>query len=129
MAFEREERYLVLKREDIAKYLTADGQEQLNYICHVIAKSREVEGKQNHGYVVVSDDWPMYEATWDEVEAWVNQMDKGEPYLPAKFKVGEYIVIPLHSDKVWLQHEDGEGMELTTAAFNQLMKNAFKELF
>lgn len=74
--FKRENRYLVLKRDDIARYLSEEQLISLDEICGVIEAWRASEGKTNHGYVVVSDDWPEYETVFQMIEARVTGQTK-----------------------------------------------------
>lgn len=80
MTFKRENRYLVVKREDITKYLKESQQAKLNVYLGEVAMRRIEDGKQPHGYVVVSDDWPEYETVFqmieDRVEGRPNEIDK-----------------------------------------------------
>lgn len=69
---ERENRYLILKRADIEDHLDDKYKERLDGICAHIQQCREYYGKRNTKYVVVADDWPMYEQVWGLVESWVD---------------------------------------------------------
>lgn len=74
---ERENRYLVLKVEDIQEALTGDETEALIDIENTIIAFREKNGKRtNKQYVVVADDWPMYEETWGAIELWAMEKEK-----------------------------------------------------
>jgi hypothetical protein len=70
----RENRYLILKHEDIKKYLPQEGRNTLLDMATTIALGRADDGKEVFkNYVVVAEDWPMYEATWDAIEEWVDK--------------------------------------------------------
>lgn len=75
---ERENRYLVLKRKDIDKYLSDEAKEELDNILMALAIAKQpgidtgAEGEID--CVVVEKDWPMYEATWKAIEGWVDSM-------------------------------------------------------
>lgn len=71
-AFHREDRYLILKREDIRDYLTPHGTKSLHEICETIDEGRKSQGKSIHRFVVVKDTWPMYEAVWKMIETLFN---------------------------------------------------------
>ncbi len=72
---QRQNRYIVLKREDIEQFLTAEEKRLLCRMLRNIKEARRVRGKipQQH-YVVVGQDWPMYEATWKAIEEWVDEV-------------------------------------------------------
>lgn len=66
--FIRENRFLALKWDDIHRYLPEDKRRQLYSYVETIAVRRLAEGKKEHQYVVVADDWPEYEVVWKMVE-------------------------------------------------------------
>lgn len=68
----RENRYLVLKRSDIDEYLTIPEQLQLDSIARAISLGKEIDNKEPKKYVVVAEDWPMYEDTWKAIEDWID---------------------------------------------------------
>lgn len=65
--FIREDRYLVLKRSDIAALSTAL-QERLFDIASIIHSNRLAAHKQPLQCVVVEHDWPEYEVVWKLIE-------------------------------------------------------------
>jgi len=67
--FIRENRFLALKWDDIRRYLPEDKKRQLYSYVEMIAVRRLAEGKKEHQYVVVADDWPEYEVVWGMIEA------------------------------------------------------------
>jgi len=67
--FKRENRYLVLKREDVFEYLTPHYRGLLGEIADAITSGRKSVGKKNHDFVCVADDWPEYEIVWALIEA------------------------------------------------------------
>ncbi|MEW8139386.1 MAG: hypothetical protein AB2761_20170 [Candidatus Thiodiazotropha endolucinida] len=69
---EREDRYIVIKRKDVEKYIGPCDQEQLQKIIDIITYGRLEEGKRFTEYVCVGDDWPMYEQVWQMIEEWVD---------------------------------------------------------
>ena len=69
MSFERENRYLVLKRKDIEKSLTPTEQKILMELANKVALDRIDEGRGGLRCVVVEEDWPEYEPTWDAIES------------------------------------------------------------
>ena len=79
MVMQREKRYVVLKKKDIEEYLTNEAKEELENILMAlsIAKQPDIDtgAKAELECVVVEKDWPMYESTWDEIEAWVNSCE------------------------------------------------------
>lgn len=67
--FEREDRYLVLKRKDIERSLTPT---ERNILCELTGKiylDRLEEGRGGLRCVVVESDWPEYESTWSAIQA------------------------------------------------------------
>ena len=69
---ERYNKYLVVKTEDIEKFLTDEQQLKLSALTTKIEVGRLNEGKQPQQYVCVAADWPMYETVWGMVEAFVD---------------------------------------------------------
>ena len=69
----RENRYVVIKRKDIDKYLPDEMRRQLGFIIKAITHKRAIEDKKPIDCVVVESDWPMYEETWQEIEQWVHE--------------------------------------------------------
>tara|TARA_R110000782_G_C14819221_1_gene413851 strand:+ start:7262 stop:7720 length:459 start_codon:yes stop_codon:yes gene_type:complete len=69
---EREDRYLILKRADIADHLDDKYKDRLDGICAHIQQCRKYYGKSDTKYVVVADDWPMYDQVWGLIENWVD---------------------------------------------------------
>lgn len=67
--FKREDRYLVMKRSDIEKYLPDDKKKLLDFIAGNIRDGRALDGKEPLQCVVVEHDWPEYEMTWAWIEA------------------------------------------------------------
>lgn len=67
--FNREERYVVLKRKDMYLYLTPAEQEQVYRILAKIEKGRITDSRGNLDCVVVEHDWPEAEAVWSMIEA------------------------------------------------------------
>jgi hypothetical protein len=66
--FNRENRYLVFKRKDIAKYLNQEDVCNLVHISNDIKDGRVEDGKEGLSCVVVESDWPIYEKVWSMVE-------------------------------------------------------------
>ena len=65
--FKKEEKYLVLKRDDIAK-LKDTPQAWLGAICKRIRKYREVLGKKENHYIVVNEDELYAPTVWKLIE-------------------------------------------------------------
>lgn len=86
--FKRENKYLVLKLGDIAKFLTRDEQFKLDELIKKIRVGRLNDGKQDQSYVCVASDWPMYEQVWAAVQAFVegkpSQIDELRQQLAEK---------------------------------------------
>lgn len=69
--FEREDRYLVIKRSDLEEVqdgFTQDAIDTFNEICQAVMISRDERGKPILNCVVVESDWPEYEPTWKAIE-------------------------------------------------------------
>ena len=67
--FKREDRYIVLKWKDVAKYLTETEQEILFKLFNRVESCRHVVGgKRSLKCVVVEHDWPEYEPVWKMIE-------------------------------------------------------------
>jgi len=66
--FKRENRYIVLKLTDIEKYLDDDRRKLLDFIAGNIRDGRLLEEKPTFKCVVVEQDWPEYEPTWQAIE-------------------------------------------------------------
>lgn len=65
----RENRYLVIKRADIAKYLGPSDVATLYQLSDTIGLSRISDNRLGLECVVVESDWPEYEPTWAAIEA------------------------------------------------------------
>jgi hypothetical protein len=66
--FKKEDRYLVIKRSDVQKYLGARDRTQLNTVLEKIDVCRRLDGRGNIRCVVVESDWDCYSDVWDLVE-------------------------------------------------------------
>jgi SET domain-containing protein len=73
----RENKYLVLKRKDINKYLSNEEKDNLDNILRTISTTKypdmDPETYIDLTCVVVEKDWPMYEDTWKSIENWVDK--------------------------------------------------------
>ena len=80
----REDRYLILKRKDIAEYLRSelgprhDLLEALKEICNIVEEGRRWDNKRVFKAVVVEDDWTEYESTWKAIEKRVDSQEEIE---------------------------------------------------
>lgn len=66
--FERENRYIVIKRSDARRFISADRLESLECLGDEIERARVRAGKAPLQCVVVEADWPEYEPTWRAIE-------------------------------------------------------------
>jgi hypothetical protein len=66
--FKRENKYLVLKWDDIEAALTGQGLDMLGSICDAIVSYREREEKPDNSYVVVNEDEPYAEQVWELIK-------------------------------------------------------------
>ena len=63
-------RYIVIKRADVARYLSHSDERALSRILGVIQKERVVDGKAPyHDYICVRQDAPYAEMVWRMIEA------------------------------------------------------------
>lgn len=67
--FKREWRYVVFKIKDIHAYLSDAQIEELQIAGETIAIGRANAGKPMFNAVVVEQDWPEFEPTWNAIEA------------------------------------------------------------
>lgn len=67
--FKREWRYVVFKIKDIYAYLSDAQIDALQTAGETIAAGRAIAGKPQFSAVVVEQDWPEFEPTWDAIEA------------------------------------------------------------
>ena len=69
--FKRENKYFVLKVEDLKNYLTNEERFQLDLLVIAITKGREGDGKSKwNRYVVVNEDEPYAEKVWELIQAY-----------------------------------------------------------
>jgi hypothetical protein len=79
MDMERETRYIVIKISDIEDMIAAGRmwdkvESNLENTLDQIDRFRKDQGKNpSQNYVVVGEDWPMYEDTWKAIEKWVDR--------------------------------------------------------
>lgn len=71
----RENRYIVIKRADVEKYCNKNQKRVLGNICQTVIDSRAHKDNPDPQFVVVKSTWPMYEDTWDAIEAFENDID------------------------------------------------------
>ena len=74
--FVREDRYFVVKREDVKTTLSNAEKVSLNYLLGKIEIGRKKRGKEKRAYVVVADHWPMYEQVWAMVKEYADKQAK-----------------------------------------------------
>ena len=62
---EKEDKYFVLKLDDLAEYTTPEDRAMLNKIAHKVSAYRRVNGKEpNNRYIVCNQDEPYAEDVW-----------------------------------------------------------------
>ncbi len=66
--FKRENKYLVLKHDDIELYLKKRDKTDLDIMLLGIAQGRMDDGKEPNRYVVVNEDEPYAEQVWKLIE-------------------------------------------------------------
>lgn len=84
--FERESRYVVLKRTDLHAHAPVAGLTALDTITAAVEAGRAGEGKPPLHCVVVESDWPEYELVWGLIQARVTGEHGLEP--PTDFNRG-----------------------------------------
>lgn len=65
--FEREDRYMIIKRKDM-ECLSSEQLVHLIDISTALAEYREQQGKQPLQAVVIEHDWPEFEKVWQMIE-------------------------------------------------------------
>jgi len=76
--FKRENKYIVLKIEDVDEALSVTETINLSDLVSKIAKYREYSGKEIYPqFVCVKSTWPMYEQTWKSIEDHFMMESKG----------------------------------------------------
>ena len=65
-------KYLVVKIEDVDKYLSRINAVMLKELVGLTAKYRAADGKPNRNHVCIGDNCPWYEEAWALVEKWAN---------------------------------------------------------
>jgi len=68
MKFERENRYIVIKRSDLPEDLPKVFYDTLLRICDAVDQERVKRRKTVLKCVVVEHDWPEYEPTWAAIK-------------------------------------------------------------
>jgi hypothetical protein len=66
--FQREDRYIVIKRTDAYKALTAHQLMDLSTIGEAVIAHRRANQKPDLVCLVIESDWPEYEPTWKAIE-------------------------------------------------------------
>ena len=80
--FKKENRYIVIKREDANRYLSDKEKDSLAAICESIKDGRAIDNKPSRHYVCIPDHYPMYNKVWKWLENWVLTQKKGRYVLP-----------------------------------------------
>lgn len=78
-----ENRYLVLKHEDVKKYLTRDQRETIEDLTDIIVLGRVAEGRGVIEGIFIANDWPEYQAAANALYNRISGKDiyKGHPNL------------------------------------------------
>ncbi len=66
--FKREDKYLVLKREDIERFLGEVDKKSLLEMCDCINANRHFYRKKDNSYIVVNEDEPYAEQVWQLIQ-------------------------------------------------------------
>ena len=73
MTFKRYNKYLVLKWEDIEKFLGEVDKKLLEDMCSCITANRHYGGKKDNAYIVVNEDEPYAEQVWQLIKEKSNE--------------------------------------------------------
>lgn len=67
--FERKDKYLVLKHDDINRFLNDESRDKLDLFCKVISIGRSTVGKESQpNYVVVNENEDYSEKVWELIK-------------------------------------------------------------
>ncbi len=66
--FKRENKYLVLKWDDIKEYTNDEQKKWIERTCFSIRNHRLAHGKKDNSYVVVNEDEPYAEKVWQMIQ-------------------------------------------------------------
>lgn len=87
--FKKENRFLVLKWDDIRRFLHPNDGEALDRILTIISEGRRAEGKRDNNYVVVNEDESYADVIWKLIE--ISQTNpEGLPGLLGNLKAEFY---------------------------------------
>jgi hypothetical protein len=64
----REDTYLVIKKQDLIKYLGETEREILFTLVEKVKLARRYDGKETHKYLILSDAWPEYSMALNALE-------------------------------------------------------------
>ena len=99
----RENRFLVLRNKDIEKFLTVEQKVLLADLIQYIEYHREVaENRPSKNYVVIADNWPMYDTVWAMVEAFVD----GKPSEIEALRAENESLRKDAARLDWVEHQD-----------------------
>lgn len=83
MTFKKEDKYLVIKLDDIKNFLSKEMILQLESICQIIREGRHELGKKDNSYVVVNEDENYADRVWKFIELSIDSPDKLKRVLKA----------------------------------------------
>lgn len=66
--FKKSDRYLVIKRADIDKYLTDESKGLLEVICGIVELGRKADEREPNRYICVNEDEDYAELVWSLIE-------------------------------------------------------------
>lgn len=128
---EREERYVVLKIEDIEHFLSVSQKDDLHDIRGTIDAYRRMTKKGELKAVVVEHDWPEYERVWKMLEARVNMENQHDAVRndvnTIKLNDGVLVFARLLTQAV-IQDEHEEGYDLTAGLFGPNLSQLMVEV-
>jgi hypothetical protein len=89
--FKREDRYVIIKRSDMAKHLNRADLQALEIIQRKINVGRKFGAKLPVEAVVVENDWPMYHDVWGMIEDYVTKcsQEKNAPAYGNLFPIND----------------------------------------
>ena len=68
MEIKKEDKFLVLKRDDIKDYTNDEQKEWIERSCHAIRSHRLARGKKDNTYLVVNEDELYAKVVWKLIE-------------------------------------------------------------
>lgn len=107
MTFQREDRYIVIKRKDLAKVSPTDGDLVQSYLQHIRAILDDW-GVANRQYLVIENDWPEYEPAWAMIEARMSGAPPAQPCTTVLSPDDQAEIDRLHAEFIAIDEPNNE---------------------